>query len=208
MCRNFGQDEIITVTLVDGGHTFVVSKALLCNSSDYFKKALDGNFKEAKTRTLRLPGCQRQTFEFFLFYLANKTLPDSLNLLGGTDEICISLGKLWNFGDFLIIPAFQNLAMRRILETLKQSSAVRFVRFAYENTADVSPLRRVAIDEMVADFAFRNMDDDEEVFEEMDRLGAIPRLFRDYAIRSADARNFGFGPPSESEDPSEFMVPE
>lgn len=94
--RAAGHDELITITLEDSSTNFAVSKALLCKTSDYFKKALDGGFREAGTRQLRLPGCDKHTFNMFLYYLLKRELPDES--ISKMNDDGADLGRLWAFG--------------------------------------------------------------------------------------------------------------
>lgn len=202
----FGNDSLVTITLEDGGHTFTVSKALLCSSAEYFKKALDGGFNEAKTHRFSVPGCDEKTFRLFLFHLATKKLPKKECLSSDDDNRAVELARLWVFGEYLMLPTLQNAAMARLLETLGLvTTGLRLIEVAYGNSADGSPLRRAVLGEAVGDCLAKLWPFDRE---EMDGIAAVPGFFYDFTIHLGTVEEDGGWTPSGSHDHDEYMVAE
>lgn len=184
-CSLSANDELIAITLEDCPRHFSVSKALLYNASDYFRKALDSGFMESSKRILRLPGCDEQTFNLFLYYTTKNALPDFKTLCAdvcksnpGWDgaharrsELQCALVRLWTFGDAYLIPKLQNLAMKELINLLDICTvSSEAVNLAFETAAMDSPSRRVFVKECVQDY-------EELSVQDMDMLGALPGFF-------------------------------
>ena len=65
--------ETITIVVDDGMHCFVVERELLVNSGDYFKRVLDGSFKDVTDNTLMYPTITRTAFQDFVIWLSVPT---------------------------------------------------------------------------------------------------------------------------------------
>ncbi|KAK4539369.1 hypothetical protein LTR36_010999 [Oleoguttula mirabilis] len=181
LASTFQDDYMVTITLENSPTSFQVQKALLCNTSDYFKRALDGGFKEGSDRTLRLPGCDQETFEVVLYWITSKTLPDFAAELDNEDTTFDArhemssvrqtlLVRTWAFGDAYLMPKLQNMAMRSLLAVFKHNRAhPEALREAFATTGAESTIRKACIMEAASDIyeeAYTN--------EEKDRLGATP----------------------------------
>lgn len=187
-------DELVSITLDGSTNQFSISKALLCRASEYFRKALNGEFKESSTRTLRLPGCDEPTLRLLVFYMERQALPDFLyevygyraedeedrevghgkfeeNEYGAHPEVQTSLVRLWLLGEAYLMPKLQNQTMCRLLDFFKSDDiAAETVKLVFEETAQDSLLREVCVRQAAADCNF--MPD-----EELDKLSSVPGLF-------------------------------
>lgn len=172
---------------------------MLCDSSDYFTKALDGTFSESSTRELRLPGCDKETFQLFLFYLSQKSLP---NISPNTDndddfDAGVVYARVWVFADYLVIPKLQDAALCQVMRILQKENSISLTEYAYDNSVEGSPLRRVvvaeAVNDLVDEFKYRGSDDERKRFE---RLAAIPGYFLDFAHRLKEDAEGQFCAPS------------
>lgn len=156
-----------------------------------------------------MPGCDRKTFHLFLFYLANKRLPQNpkYEVTWRDDEYTgeydggESLGRLWIFGDFLMLPELQNLAMKSIVLFLNHPISVELISVAYKHSAEGSPLRKLVLAESVDNHVFRHGYGKDR--EGMDRLGALPGFFCDFMVRLEENSERLL-----SWKYSDFMVPE
>ena len=54
---------------------FNTHKELLCEVSSYFKAALEGQFQEAETQTIKMVDEDAATFEYFQLWLYSGTSP-------------------------------------------------------------------------------------------------------------------------------------
>ncbi|SMR56727.1 unnamed protein product [Zymoseptoria tritici ST99CH_1E4] len=183
LASSFVGGEVILVELEDGGR-FKVQSAILCNASDYFRKALHGGFKETSSKKLRLPGCTTESFQLILYWICNGDLPDfgpdqkkeSADVAAGippmTDPIQVVLTKLWLCGDMLLMARLQNATMKRLRAIMENTIInAEALRLAFEFAALDSPLRRAFMGQVREDF-FENTAYYSSA--EMDRFGQIP----------------------------------
>jgi hypothetical protein len=112
--RRYEGDELIAITLDASDKTYTVRKVTLCASSPYFEIALNGAFSESFTKSLRLPGCDNDTFTHFLYWLFHRHLSHALECemdnrfpfplrgdhgAGDSTWNQCRLVRLWCFGD-------------------------------------------------------------------------------------------------------------
>ena len=147
------------IALEDTETTFSVQKALLCHVSDYFVKALNSGFKESTTQTLKLPGCDVETFRHFLYWLSTRELYrldySKLDRYGRFDDINhlqLTLVHLWVFADRFAILQLQDAVMRGLFEAVcDQTIALpSAIQEAYNTTSSGSPLRRLFLKSFLA----------------------------------------------------------
>jgi len=138
-----------TVTLIVGKEkkAYTLHKDLLCFYSDYFRAALNGNFKEAAERKLELPDVAIPLFEAFQVWLYTRDLQGPTD----TTEIYHFLASMWLLGDQHQIPLLQNQAMNGIFAKLVETNLFSFsmIPLVYEKTVAGCPLRK-AVMEIVA----------------------------------------------------------
>lgn len=142
---------------------------------------------EAETRTLKLPGCNKDTLELFLYYATNKTLPDFVMPINAQAEmeegLAISLGfelrliRLWSFGDAFLVPKVQNEAMLRFLRIRMSCGGVHssVVALAFEVAAPDSQLCQAMVAMTVHGWIWGSRSP--KTPERMQRLSEIPGFF-------------------------------
>jgi len=185
--NSFETDYSVTTALEDSSRTFVMQKAMLCNLSTYFVKALDGDFEKSAARTLKLPGCDSDIFQLFLYWTCNRTLPigECTQKIPNTEasatrhrEECVYLVRLWAFEDACLMPELQNAAMKALLnEMYTHRVPVEAVREAFATTAHGLLIREATMKE-----AFRACIEYEDGYdtEEKEVLDTIPGLFKGF----------------------------
>lgn len=123
---------------------YTLHKDLLCFYSDYFRAALNGNFKEATERKLELLDVDTSLFDAFQVWVYTRDLqgPD------GHHEYFKFLVDMWVLGDQHQIPLLQNQAMNEIFAKVKKSKlfSLPVVPVVYAKTMAGSPLRKAAIE--------------------------------------------------------------
>jgi hypothetical protein len=219
------------VALESSSESYTVSKALLCQASPFFLKALTGNFNEAKERTLRLPGCEPDVFELFLHYLYERSLPDFEDLarvlragkVRNSKNATISTTQrkligLWCFADERLMPALQNDAMRALLVVLNHWVLMaENARLAYECTSPDSAMRRVAIAERATHWIRPQGDGTEAEFDTQDcfsKMATIGGFLNDFTRQVVACKTKTCGHdakscwPSRQNDQEQYMVPE
>lgn len=185
----FEDSTIVTVQLDNTDENFHVQKALLCNVSKYFVRALTGEFIESKSNTLRLPGCKKATFSLFLYWLCHRSLPENLTteleseaeIPEGSDKWWTpsynqqQLISLWGFGDIYLMPSLQNEAMRMLVKNVSTFRiGVEAVKLAAELWVEDSPQRNFVMERVAGEYSDWGLHD-----HEIDYLGAIPGVMKD-----------------------------
>ncbi|GAB1739602.1 hypothetical protein NU219Hw_g4551t1 [Hortaea werneckii] len=115
LSRWFKDDTLVTILLSEDGTKYSLPKNMVCDISDYFSKALEGVFKEARERTLKLPDCSAETFDVLLYFHMYDRLPADLD---SEDEAQLLLVNLWLFGDIHLIPRLRAKAFVAVSEIL------------------------------------------------------------------------------------------
>lgn len=150
---------------------------------------------EASNRTLRLPGCDEQTFRLFLYHLAKNKLPDYIydtkeepskeQIVASRAEFQTGLVKLWTFGDAYLMPELQIAAMKHLID---------HVRYEYFTVEAVETAFAAAKDGVLRDLFIRQMIQDIEGLEgnydgDMTRFGAVPGFFQAFMEQSCRCRS-------------------
>lgn len=113
---------MVTIQTDDQSPPIKIAKSLLCQSSEYFVRALDGGFKESTEHRLTLPGCDYQTAKIFAYWIHQKELPNFCKGCGDRKNEewdhgqMMSLARLWMLGDQVLTPKLQNAAAKQLLE--------------------------------------------------------------------------------------------
>lgn len=172
--RLFQQQDLVSIQ-VDDGTAFWVQEAFLNSSSDYFRKALTGEFEESHTKTLHLPECGTETFKHLLFWMVNRDIEVPKWDENDSSQAQIQLAHLWAAGQMYLMPNLQNRVMECLWTVFEDSNtSVDAVCAAFDVTSEGSKLRKLFIMELVRDRIY----DHEQSDEELDRLGALPGFFK------------------------------
>lgn len=148
-------DSLVAIIPDGTVQSILVSKAILCQTCDYFVKALEGEFKEAGERTLRLPGWSVDVVQLFIYWAYKWKLPTvadhtpgSSGQIEATKQAQLNLVRLWMFGDQHFIPRMQNAAMERLLRLSGNTpTATEAIELAFQEAPKDSTLSRFALDE-------------------------------------------------------------
>ncbi|RMZ11324.1 hypothetical protein D0860_03439 [Hortaea werneckii] len=149
----FKDDTLVTILLTDDGTKYTLSKKTVCSISDYFAKALDGDFREAHERTLKLPDCSEETFDAVLWFHMNSSLPWDIE---SGDQAQLLLVNLWIFGDIYLLPRLKKetfTAASEMLERRRPCPGILAEVFA--RCAEDSPLRALVIEKATSCIARR-----------------------------------------------------
>ncbi|KAI7285379.1 hypothetical protein KC345_g1704 [Hortaea werneckii] len=111
----YKDDASVTIILVEDGTKYTLPKRMACDISDYFVKALEGDFREAHERTLKLPDCTAETFDVLLYFHMYQRLPDDV---GSEAQAQLLLVNLWLFGDTYLLPGLKSQALTAASKTL------------------------------------------------------------------------------------------
>jgi hypothetical protein len=126
---------------------------VLVKHSPFFAKALQGSFKEGKTKVIELPEDEPMSFSCF----ANWTCKEaSLSFVGISDSEMNhnmkmqDLAKVWIFAEKVRAAPFQNFVMDIILDRYKDYKGTNIsldtFNYIFDNTMDGSQLRHIFVD--------------------------------------------------------------
>ena len=131
IASDFQADELIDIVIKadSSTKTFKVQKALLCSASEYFVKALNGNFSEASDRRLRLPGASEDGVQTLIYWLAKRTLPDFLAEIRSAPRVEARhaavieshriLAEAWMLADQVMMSDMRSDVMKKILAIME-----------------------------------------------------------------------------------------
>ncbi|THY29895.1 hypothetical protein D6D01_03443 [Aureobasidium pullulans] len=106
--------DIVTIRFGKTKREFHIHKGVLSFWSDYYRGMLNGPFKEAKEKAL-ISDEDPYIFAIFESFCYTNQLTDGA-VTKGTDLEFTTLVRLWIFGDKVIAPALQNMAMTALIE--------------------------------------------------------------------------------------------
>lgn len=147
---------IIEVIVGDEKHvTFGVHENVICAASQFFKKAMSGDWSESKSRSVRLANEEPEVFHLYMQWLYRDTLPvrnDSPGLEGNAEYL--QLAKAYVLGDLLQDGNFKDAVLDAMIErtTSKLSDGKMWfpvgpvIRHIYDNTMKSSEARRLLVD--------------------------------------------------------------
>jgi hypothetical protein len=128
---------------------FTVHKELLCNKVPYFEKMFKGGFAEAKTNTAKFPEDDPDTFDIFLGWLYERSLPPIIATVDPDEDSEHNLswdGKtLYAMADKFCVPELMDVTMDEWRNSYKRSRtlpAYTAIAHGYEITSPGSLLRK------------------------------------------------------------------
>ncbi|GIZ45005.1 hypothetical protein CKM354_000818900 [Cercospora kikuchii] len=156
-----GPTVLVKVGTGDGGRDFTVSRALLCQNSEWFRSALEGDrFKEGQTGVISLPEDSTRAFSSFHFYLLRRRMLFPVEKLedGTVDafadqlETCI---ETWTFANKYSMHTLKDTAMIAFCWHLQHATGnviglpAACLALCFSHTGEGSPLRQLAADYIV-----------------------------------------------------------
>ena len=135
---------MITIVATDTGDEYHVQKTNLLEASAYFRKALDGQFAEATSKRITLPGTDADTVKMLVFWLCKNEVPkfgqevfeayphdEEGEPIGDGEcmrEPMLLLAKLWTLGDQIMMPKLQDEVMWEIWELRGHVAPARIMK--------------------------------------------------------------------------------
>ncbi|KAK5164052.1 uncharacterized protein LTR77_010143 [Saxophila tyrrhenica] len=123
-------DFVDTITVLVGANEarFMLHKNVVCATSDFFRAACDGNWKEATDKVIRVPEAEPSVFQFYLAWLYTDRidLDQNFAIKGQYDAVelsqtYLSLLNAYIFGDIIQDVAFRNALIDKMLVLSKQT---------------------------------------------------------------------------------------
>ena len=186
---------MVAIKLDNSEETYFLQKAQLIGVSSYFSAALEGTFKESTERVMKLPGCEKDAFELFLYSLCYRKLPNLADYIDHKDDdavidsrasqVQVALVQLWCFADAILTPDLQNIVMKSLLQFFAVTRiTTEGLRVAFSLTSKDSLLRKAMLDEFLSDYAAeKRFPSSSNLYteEEKDSFARIPGLMSELA---------------------------
>ncbi|KAL2072709.1 hypothetical protein VTL71DRAFT_12052 [Oculimacula yallundae] len=146
--------EFVTIHVGPKRKTFAVHKKLLCDCSDFFSKAFDGGFKEAKEGVMYLPEDSADAFDSLINYLYQDCLPAFPNQKHRDNAMDVSnfsadiLYSLFALAEKFCINRLANRVMDRLQDLHDEYDVIPDLvesKKAYSITSPTSKLRSYSI---------------------------------------------------------------
>ncbi|KAF2820416.1 hypothetical protein CC86DRAFT_361136 [Ophiobolus disseminans] len=166
------------MTVVVGTKEFQMYRGLLCFHSEYFKKLLDGPFKEGGSNKHRLADVTPDTFTMFYNWIHTSTVTD-LREQSDAELEYDDLVNLHAFADFHMVQQLKNRSLELYFMCLasKWVAPLWCTSFMYEETTEKSRLRALHVDILAETSAFDNWRTDAKQFPK-DFIADIFDIFR------------------------------
>ncbi|KAE8843642.1 hypothetical protein HRS9122_04745 [Pyrenophora teres f. teres] len=151
--------DIVILKIGPGTCDYRVHHALLTHHSEYFRKALCGDWKEAREGVVPLLDVELQIFKFFVEWLYTGGEEDwmkSYNALG------LVLLKAYVFGDRFIAPVFRSAIMDNIISHVLvpdkndglPDASMELINYAYTNIASKNAVVQLLVDGFCKHWSF------------------------------------------------------
>ncbi|CAG9989478.1 unnamed protein product [Clonostachys byssicola] len=134
---------------------FTIHENVICASSQFFKKAMSGEWSEAKSRSVRLADEDPDVFHIYTQWLYHDTFPVRVDKPGveGNAEYLL-LAKAYVLGDMLQDGNFKDAILDAMVEKTESklsNDTTLFpvgpvIRHIYDNTMESSEARRLLVD--------------------------------------------------------------
>ncbi|KAJ8115592.1 hypothetical protein OPT61_g2802 [Boeremia exigua] len=151
----------------EGSHQkeFFVHQALICGRSEFFSKAMSGQWKEAASREVPLPEDEPDVFALYLKLLYSNQLPVKQEETVPREDLAkqyLVLGKLYVLAEKLIDEITKHIALTAISSCANEPTnegicpELDTVRIIYDGTPPNSPARLLLI-QLYTDFGDPSM---------------------------------------------------
>jgi hypothetical protein len=176
-------DRMMTIVVEDGTE-FQMHRGLLCFHSEFFKKLLDGPFKEGGSKWQTLPDVSRNTFTMFYNWIYAGTVENS-DKISDADLSNEDIVDIYIFADYHMVPHLKNRALELYFLQDLQKWVVQINPSSriYNNTTQSSMLRKLYADLLLETYNFEDWREDQaimpkdliaDLFDTCRRLGVAP----------------------------------
>lgn len=136
--------EVVRLVVGEECELITVHKRLICSSSDFFEKAFNGGFKEAKENEIKPPEDKPTTVQVYVRWLYTKILPRS-----GFDFTMVDYLELYYFAAKICCTELKDITMDEFQDHLLTDFnpwgiSTEMIREAFDRTNDCN-LRKFCI---------------------------------------------------------------
>ncbi|KAH8625825.1 hypothetical protein IG631_19704 [Alternaria alternata] len=178
LSEKHGAIAAIIVEVGPNRRKYHVQKAFLTHYSEYFSKALNGAWKEAKDKIIRLTDIEPAIFGLFIEWLYTQNLPNLITL--NANKIDLS-SRLWKIKLYVFADRFAVSRLRTALnlEIVKLTMPLHTsiwdyasIVYAFANLPSTDPLL-----DFFVDLYYAYWDDTGDESQDKDRFEELPREF-------------------------------
>lgn len=165
--HRFDYFEVVTILVGPGEHEYVAPKAILCNESEFFRGAFNGEWTEAAQKTVRLQDFDSHTFGVFIGWLhtgvldfsesaadlSNPEFDESLSYEAYAN-LCECIADAFAMGDMLQSQRFCNDLVDelvRLIEGAKDLPEVPLLTGMLSMVPQHSTMRKLLVDYIAFD---------------------------------------------------------
>ncbi|KAK5132464.1 hypothetical protein LTR08_009075 [Meristemomyces frigidus] len=145
--------EAIVVLVGEAENRFVVHQNVLCTSSNFFRKAIEGSWKEGEEKQVRLKEAEVSSFEIYIAWLYTGTLEicgeDKVEGCTRNSKYYKCVGEAAQMGDFLEDRNFSNALVDELLSVMRPGGRVPqppLIQTAYDMLPHKCGLCRLLVD--------------------------------------------------------------
>ena len=155
----FDYDPGSTIFLLVGEEQeqMLVHASYLSSRSEFFRAALSKDWKESRTRIIKLPEDDPQTVAQYLDFTYQGRLPTHQSWTPSqTDSMYLALARLYVYGERVLDTAIRNIIVEHLiafssianhdLPTHPHYPGPEVVEMVYDGTTAASPIRRFLVD--------------------------------------------------------------
>ncbi|KAJ4378227.1 hypothetical protein N0V86_005927 [Didymella sp. IMI 355093] len=177
--------DVIKVKVGPDHVEYCIHAELLLRHSEYFKRALNGSWKEAEERAITLEDVECEIFELFLEWLYTQQYPKEQrfsgfsNLIYGNEHRRSQINRLkaCTFGDRFMAPRFRASSESSLIDAIVYGGCPPYyisIIYAYEHLPPSSPVLQALIDRHCRSFSEQS---DTDSNGELKRRSQLPHNF-------------------------------
>ncbi|KAL9620208.1 MAG: hypothetical protein Q9160_005217 [Pyrenula sp. 1 TL-2023] len=143
--------DLTTVFVGEKRKKICIHKALICEKSEFFERALNGQFEEAKSNEVYFPDDDPMAFELLVYRLYRGKLPDDANAITGISEFPVAYVHYYVLVDKLLFAPRYKTEVLNVLKThyiRGRTGGIHMdaVAETIKLTASDCPLRQLVLD--------------------------------------------------------------
>ncbi|KAF9693671.1 hypothetical protein EKO04_008458 [Ascochyta lentis] len=167
-------DGVVIVEVGPAHKKYYLHKALVVFHSEYFRKALQGSWKEAKEGIVRLEDVESNAFNVFVHWLYNQQIPEEFDYTAWTsifgDDVMLYQDQFqlqiqaYALGDRLLAPVFRRalndvIVSNQIMQYLSASKRLPIYQWAFANISEDRPLLQFLVNKFCSGWLEQKDDD-------------------------------------------------
>jgi BTB/POZ domain len=168
---SFGGTPVVTIKVGPQEIPFIIHKSIICSASPFFRRALEGQFKEGEESVVSLPEEDEETFESFMNVVYNeyRNLSKEWARTWKIGSLFDRMISLHIFADKIGMITLQNEIIKDFFcriarpDNLECYPLTAIYRLYHPSAAATEPLRKITIAQYTYRFAPNDFKEDNEL---------------------------------------------